>query len=311
MLFFGVGDDKLQLLKSAFPKVKFIARGLELKIKGDNGSVEQAYDAVRAMLHHLASKGKLSVNDVESILSGEKEMTPSTRGEKSKEVPDKDLILYGARGNMITAKSPNQRAMVEAAVKNDIVFAIGPAGTGKTYTAVAIAVQALKTKRVKKIVLVRPAVEAGESLGFLPGDLKEKIDPYLRPLYDALEDMIDADKLRMYQENNTVEIVPLAYMRGRTLNSSYVILDEAQNATPLQLKMFLTRLGGDSKAIITGDITQIDLPKHQVSGLIHAQKLLQGIDGLAFIYLDHRDVIRHPLVKKILKAYEDDDSNSH
>src|SRR5690349_24200466 len=215
-----------------------------------------------------------------------------------------DILVFGPNGKTVRARTANQKKMVQAADRNDIVFAIGPAGTGKTYTAVAIAVRALKNKQVKKIILTRPAVEAGESLGFLPGDLKEKIDPYLRPLYDALDDMIPADKLGYYMSTRTIEIAPLAYMRGRTLDNAFIILDEAQNATDLQIKMFLTRIGANAKAIITGDLTQIDLPQNQRSGLEKAVRILQGVDGIAHIELDEEDVVRHRLVKAIIRAYE-------
>jgi phosphate starvation-inducible PhoH-like protein len=214
-----------------------------------------------------------------------------------------DVLVFGPNGKSVRARTANQKKMVFEAEKNDILFAIGPAGTGKTYTAVALAVRALKNKQVKKIILTRPAVEAGESLGFLPGDLKEKVDPYLRPLYDALDDMIPADKLGYYMTTRTIEIAPLAYMRGRTLDNAFIILDEAQNATDLQLKMFLTRIGANAKAIITGDITQVDLPRHQKSGLVTAVRILQNIDGIAHIELDEEDVVRHRLVKQILRAY--------
>jgi len=216
-----------------------------------------------------------------------------------------EVIVFGTNGLMIKARTTNQRRMVSSIAKNDVLFAIGPAGTGKTYTAVALAVRALKNKEIKRIILTRPAVEAGESLGFLPGDLKEKVDPYLRPLYDALDDMIPPDKLKLYLENRTIEIAPLAFMRGRTLDNCYVILDEAQNSTDLQLKMFLTRMGPSAKVIVTGDVTQIDLPKRQMSGLFNALRILTDIQGIDVIYLTGEDVVRHKLVKQILKAYGD------
>ncbi|HEU0064279.1 MAG TPA: PhoH family protein, partial [Flavisolibacter sp.] len=215
-----------------------------------------------------------------------------------------DILVFGPNGKTVRARTANQKRLVTSAEKNDVVFAIGPAGTGKTYTAVAMAVRALKNKAVKKIILTRPAVEAGESLGFLPGDLKEKIDPYLRPLYDALDDMIPADKLGYYMSTRTIEIAPLAYMRGRTLDNCFIILDEAQNATDLQIKMFLTRIGGNAKAIITGDLTQVDLPRNQRSGLAKASRILKNIDGIGYIELDEEDVVRHKLVKAILRAYD-------
>ena len=226
-------------------------------------------------------------------------------GESPAEDPaTNDILVFGPNGKVVRAKTANQKLMAVTSEKNDILFAIGPAGTGKTYTAVALAVRALKNKAVRKIILTRPAVEAGESLGFLPGDLKEKIDPYLRPLYDALDDMIPSDKLTYYMTNRIIEIAPLAYMRGRTLDNAFIILDEAQNATDLQLKMFLTRIGSSAKAVITGDMTQVDLPKNQRSGLIKASKILRNVDGIGFIQLDEADVVRHKLVKLIIKAYD-------
>jgi phosphate starvation-inducible PhoH-like protein len=230
-------------------------------------------------------------------------MNPTGEETEQPWVEDKDVLLFGNKGIVIKAKTPNQRKLVESASTNDIVFAIGPAGTGKTYTAVALAVKALKNKEVKKIIITRPAVEAGENLGFLPGDLKEKIDPYLRPIYDALDDMIPAEKLKFYLENRTIEIAPLAYMRGRTLNKAFILLDEAQNTTSMQMKMFLTRMGIQSKTIITGDKSQVDLPKHQTSGLGEAERILTGISGISFVELDGSDVVRHRLVRKIIEAY--------
>ncbi len=255
----------------------------------------------------IANKNrKVTSSDIETLLAlaeqGEVEEAPKSDKPFKKETAD--TILYTHTGDTITAKTPGQRNILIATEKNDIVFTIGPAGTGKTFTSVALAVQALKQRKVKKIILARPAVEAGENLGFLPGDLKEKIDPYLRPLYDALEEMIEYEKLEYYLAKNVIEIAPLAYMRGRTLNNAYVILDEAQNATNIQMKMFLTRIGFNSRAIITGDITQTDLPQKQQSGLISIQRILQGIEGISFIYLDQRDVVRHKLVRDIIDAYE-------
>lgn len=242
----------------------------------------------------------MSENYFEQILGGDDADTIDHFIERN----PNDILVFGPNGKSVRARTANQKRLVQQAEKNDIVFAIGPAGTGKTYTAVALAVRALKNKQVKKIILTRPAVEAGESLGFLPGDLKEKIDPYLRPLYDALDDMIPADKLGYYMSTRTIEIAPLAYMRGRTLDNAFIILDEAQNATDLQIKMFLTRIGANAKAIITGDITQVDLPRNQRSGLQTAVRILNNIDGIAHIELDEDDVVRHKLVKQILRAYE-------
>ncbi|WP_229688840.1 PhoH family protein [Puia dinghuensis] len=253
-------------------------------------------------MQYLERNGHVSENYFEQILGGDDAETVDHFVDRH----PNDILVFGPNGKTVRARTVNQKRMVGAAEKNDIVFAIGPAGTGKTYTAVALAVRALKNKMVKKIILTRPAVEAGESLGFLPGDLKEKIDPYLRPLYDALDDMIPADKLGYYMSTRTIEIAPLAYMRGRTLDNAFIILDEAQNATDLQLKMFLTRIGANAKAIITGDLTQIDLPKNQKSGLAKALYILKNIDGIAHIELDEEDVVRHRLVKAIIKAYERD-----
>ncbi len=253
-------------------------------------------------------KGSVSENEVKTLIAlktGERK----AREPLPKDISESDLILYTHDGNAIYAKTPGQRSIVQSSNETDILFSIGPAGTGKTYTSVAIAVKALKEQRVKKIILARPAVEAGESLGFLPGDLKEKIDPYLRPLYDALEDMIEPDRLDLFLTKNVIEIAPLAYMRGRTLNNAFVILDEAQNATNAQMKMFLTRIGFNSRAIITGDITQTDLPKKQESGLISVQRILKDIDGIDFVYLKEEDVVRHKLVKNIINAYEQFEKN--
>ena len=241
----------------------------------------------------------MSQNYFEQVIGGDDAETIDHFTERN----PNEVLVFGPNGKSVRARTANQKKMVQEAEKNDILFAIGPAGTGKTYTAVALAVRALKNKQVKKIILTRPAVEAGESLGFLPGDLKEKIDPYLRPLYDALDDMIPADKLGYYMTTRTIEIAPLAYMRGRTLDNAFIILDEAQNATDLQIKMFLTRIGANAKAIITGDITQVDLPRHQRSGLITAVRILQNIEGIAHIELDEEDVVRHRLVKQVLRAY--------
>lgn len=249
--------------------------------------------------------GNLTAQDVDTVLA-----LKQSDGDAKKPNPLRDtnvsgdFILHTHTGDAITAKTPGQKRIVKASATNDIVFTIGPAGTGKTYTSVALAVKALKERKVKKIILARPAVEAGETLGFLPGDLREKIDPYLRPLYDALEDMIEYDRLELHLTKNTIEIAPLAYMRGRTLNNAFVILDEAQNATNMQMKMFLTRIGFNSRAIITGDITQTDLPRKQQSGLISIQKILKGIDGISFVYLDEEDVVRHRLVREIIEAYD-------
>lgn len=262
-------------------------------------------EVIEGMIEVVERRNKVSEDDIKTLIalkSGEyqarvRKQHPAKKG-------DGDLILYTHKGEQILAKTPGQKRIVKSSDTNDIVFAIGPAGTGKTYTSVALAVKALKERKVQKIILARPAVEAGENLGFLPGDLKEKIDPYLRPLYDSLEDMIDQDKLDLHLSKNVIEIAPLAYMRGRTLNNAFVILDEAQNATNTQMKMFLTRIGFNSRAIITGDITQTDLPRKQQSGLISIQKILKDIEGIDFVYLAEEDVVRHKLVRDIIKAYD-------
>jgi len=298
--FFGVNNGKLDILKKKFPLLKILSRGTQLKLSGAPEQVENAREKIDLIVQYLERNGHMSENYFEQILGGDDADAIDHFIERN----PNDILVFGPNGKSVRARTANQKKLVQQAEKNDIVFAIGPAGTGKTYTAVALAVRALKNKQVKKIILTRPAVEAGESLGFLPGDLKEKIDPYLRPLYDALDDMIPADKLGYYMSTRTIEIAPLAYMRGRTLDNAFIILDEAQNATDLQIKMFLTRIGANAKAIITGDITQVDLPRHQRSGLQTAVRILNNIDGIAHIELDEDDVVRHRLVKQILRAYE-------
>lgn len=298
---FGLREEKLQLLKDYFPKLSLISRGDLLILIGEEEEIRHFEEKFNRLLHHFEQYGKLSEEKLLEILAlGEESIS---RGDLAKG-DSSDIILYGKNGLIIKARTPNQKKMVESFMVNDMLFAIGPAGTGKTYTAVALAVRALKNKEVKRIILTRPAVEAGENLGFLPGDLKDKLDPYLRPLYDALRDMIPPAKLATYLEDGTIEIAPLAFMRGRTLDNAFAILDEAQNATENQLKMFLTRMGKSARFIITGDITQIDLPKNQISGLITAAKLLNNIKGISFVFLNERDVVRHPLVTKIIEAYE-------
>lgn len=296
--FYGVNDSNLELIRKKFPALKIVSRGSELKVLGDDAQIKLFIDKINKLITHFESKGILTIQDVEVMLNGNGVAIPSLSEET------KDVLVYGQHGLIIRARTANQQKMVNSCEKNDIVFAIGPAGTGKTYTAVALAVRALKNKEIKRIVLTRPAVEAGENLGFLPGDLKEKIDPYLRPLYDALFDMIPAEKLQSYFESRIIEVAPLAFMRGRTLDHSFVILDEAQNATESQLKMFLTRMGPSAKFIVTGDVTQVDLPAKQPSGLIQATRLLNKIEGIDFIYLDASDVVRHRLVRDIIKAYD-------
>jgi phosphate starvation-inducible PhoH-like protein len=298
--FFGVNNGKLDILKKKFPLLKILTRGTQLKLSGAPEQVENAREKIDLIVQYLERNGHMSENYFEQILGGDDADAIDHFIERN----PNDILVFGPNGKSVRARTANQKKLVQQAEKNDIVFAIGPAGTGKTYTAVALAVRALKNKQVKKIILTRPAVEAGESLGFLPGDLKEKIDPYLRPLYDALDDMIPADKLGYYMSTRTIEIAPLAYMRGRTLDNAFIILDEAQNATDLQIKMFLTRIGANAKAIITGDITQVDLPRNQRSGLQTAVRILNNIDGIAHIELDEDDVVRHRLVKQILRAYE-------
>ncbi len=299
--FFGVNNSKFDLLKKKFPLLKLLSRGTQIKISGQPEEVAIAQNKINQVIQYLERNGHLSESYFAKILG---DIEP---GEAPLEDPaNNDILVFGPNGKVIRAKTRNQKLMALATDKNDVLFAIGPAGTGKTYTAVALAVRALKNKSVRKIILTRPAVEAGESLGFLPGDLKEKIDPYLRPLYDALDDMIPPDKLNYYMTNHIIEIAPLAYMRGRTLDNAYIILDEAQNATDLQIKMFLTRIGPSAKAIITGDLTQIDLPKNQKSGLIKATRILNDIEGIAMIKLDEADVVRHKLVKLIIRAYDKD-----
>ena len=298
--FFGVNNRKLDILRKKFPLLKILSRGTQLKLSGAPEQVESAKEKIDLVIQYMERNGDMSENYFEQILGGDDAETIDNFVDKN----PNDILVFGPNGKTVRARTVNQKRMVHAADSNDIVFAVGPAGTGKTYTSVAIAVSALKNKLVKKIILTRPAVEAGESLGFLPGDLKEKIDPYLRPLYDALDDMIPADKLGYYMSTRIIEIAPLAYMRGRTLDNAFIILDEAQNANDLQLKMFLTRIGASAKAIITGDPTQVDLPKNQRSGLDKARRILQNIHGIAQIQLDEEDVVRHRLVKAIIKAYD-------
>lgn len=298
--FFGVNNGKLDILKRKFPRLKILSRGTQIKLSGAPEQIENARDKINLAVQYLERNGNMSENYLEQILGGDDEKVIDYFMEKNQT----DVLVFGPHGKSVRARTSNQKKMVQAIDNNDIVFAIGPAGTGKTYTAVALAVRALKNKQVKKIILTRPAVEAGENLGFLPGDLKEKIDPYLRPLYDALDDMIPADKLGYYMTTRAIEIAPLAYMRGRTLDNAFIILDEAQNATDLQLKMFLTRIGASAKAIITGDVTQIDLPPKIKSGLEKSARILANIDGIGHVVLDEEDVVRHKLVKAIIKAYD-------
>jgi phosphate starvation-inducible PhoH-like protein len=296
--FYGPQNAHLHILKRKYPKLQLIARGNEIKVFGDENSILEFQNGMKVLEKLYTTRMELTEQTIEAALEVSHEQ------ESEKVEWQNEVLFIGTRGQKIRAKTKNQKRMLESSQKNDIIFAIGPAGTGKTYTAVAIAVMALKNREVKKVILTRPAVEAGENLGFLPGDLKEKIDPYLRPLYDALEDMIPADKLKSMIESRTVEVAPLAFMRGRTLDNCYVILDEAQNSTDLQLKMFLTRMGPNAKLMITGDLSQIDLPKKQQSGLQKALNILNDIAGISIIELDTSDVVRHRLVKEIINAYE-------
>jgi len=296
--FLGIHNSNIKEVSAAFPKSKIISRGNEIRIQGTAPEIMRITDILESLVAHYQKYGKVTNENVKVYLNG------ITKPNVQNTEDDADVIIYGNKGLVVKAKTANQKLLVEAAAKYDLVYAVGPAGTGKTYTAVAIAVRALKNKEVRKIIITRPAVEAGENLGFLPGDLKEKIDPYLRPIYDALDDMIAPEKLKLYLETRVIEIAPLAYMRGRTLNNAFILLDEAQNTTPMQMKMFLTRMGPSSKAIITGDKSQIDLPKNLKSGLIDSLAVLKGIKGISFVELDGSDVVRHRLVRDILAAYE-------
>ncbi len=300
--FFGVNNGKLDILKNKFPLLKILSRGTQIKLTGAPEQVADAKEKINLIVQYIERNGHMSENYIDQILGGDDTQAVDNFVDRN----PNDVLVFGPNGKTVRARTANQKRMVTAVDKNDIVFAIGPAGTGKTYTAVALAVRALKAKTVKKIILTRPAVEAGENLGFLPGDLKEKIDPYLRPLYDALDDMIPADKLGYFMTTRTIEIAPLAYMRGRTLDNAFIILDEAQNTNDGQLKMFLTRIGANAKAIITGDPTQIDLPKNMRSGIDKALRILKNVEGIAHIELDEEDVVRHKLVKAIIKAYDKD-----
>lgn len=300
---FGINDRNINLLRVLFPKLKIIARDDILRVNGDEAEIESFSVLFSSMLMFFDNYGRLDEDDIQKLAGNgnANEIISNFREANA------DVLVHGKNGMMIRARTINQSRMVESISENDMIFAIGPAGTGKTYTAVALAVRALKNKEVRRIVLTRPAVEAGENLGFLPGDLKDKLDPYLQPLYDALRDMIPTQKLIGYLEDGTIEIAPLAFMRGRTLENAFAILDEAQNCTEGQLKMFVTRMGRSSKFVITGDITQIDLPRNQNSGLLQAMKILKNIKGIDFITLDIRDVVRHKLVTRIINAYEKKD----
>jgi phosphate starvation-inducible protein PhoH and related proteins len=294
--FLGVENKNMNELTHAFPKSKIISRGNEIVLKGDPTDVVQITDILNSLVDHFHQFGRINEENVRGYIAQERqEFLPEDFVD--------DVLLYGTRGNPIKAKTVNQQKLVIAIKQNDLVFALGPAGTGKTFISVAMAVKALKSKQVRKIIITRPAVEAGENLGFLPGDLKEKIDPYLRPIYDALNDMIPLEKLKFYMEREVIEIAPLAYMRGRTLNNAFILLDEAQNTTPMQMKMFLTRMGPESKMIVTGDASQIDLPGNQKSGLKEAIRILNGVKGIEMVELNEKDVVRHKLVRDIIQAY--------
>ena len=301
---FGVHNKYLEIIKKHFPKLKIIARGARIKVYGEADILDEFEKRLQMIIDYLHRYNSLDENSIVRLLLA------NGNDNLDKNINDKDTILHGVSGRAIKARTKHQREMVTSMIKNDMLFAVGPAGTGKTYTAVAIAVKALKHREVRRIVLTRPAVEAGENLGFLPGDLKEKLDPYMQPLYDALRDMIPFEKLESYIEKGVIQIAPLAFMRGRTLDESYVILDEAQNATHNQMKMFLTRMGKNAKFIVTGDPSQIDLPRKQVSGLKEALLALKTISGIQVVYLDEKDVMRHSLVKKIVTAFKSIESDS-
>ena len=295
--FLGIENKTIDSLAAAFPKSRIVSRGNQILIKGSTSEIVQIDDILNSLIEHYHKFGKITEENVQKYISKEQEiMLPEN-------ATAEEVILYGTKGFPIKPKTVNQQKLVELVKENDLVFALGPAGTGKTYISVALAVRALKNKHVKKIIITRPAVEAGENLGFLPGDLKEKIDPYLRPIYDALNDMIPFEKLQYYMDREIIEIAPLAYMRGRTLNNAFILLDEAQNTSPMQMKMFLTRMGPDSKMIVTGDASQIDLPSNQRSGLKEAIRILKNVTGIGFMELSDKDVIRHKLVRDIIEAY--------
>lgn len=291
--FYGVNNCNMQLIRNLFPKLRMAARGQIIKVIGDQDETALFEKKIKELEEYCSKYNKLTEDVILDVV----------KGKAPKEMPKESAIIYGVNGKPITARSANQELLVESVTKNDLTFALGPAGTGKTYIAIALAVRALKNREVRKIILSRPAVEAGEKLGFLPGDMKDKIDPYLQPLYDALEDMIPAVKLKEYMETNVIQIAPLAFMRGRTLNDAVIVLDEAQNTTTHQIKMFLTRLGMNAKMIITGDITQIDLPRSTVSGLVQALKVLNGVQGVGMVEFGKKDIVRHQLVQRIVEAY--------
>lgn len=294
VVFYGVGNNHLQMIKALFPKLRVVARDNVLRVIGDNEQMGHFEECIEAMRRHVLKYNSISEEDILDIANGR----------KTKDDAVKDVVVYSISGRPIKARSENQQKLIDAFERDDMIFAVGPAGTGKTYLSIALAVKAMKEKQAKKIILSRPAVEAGEKLGFLPGDMKDKIDPYLQPLYDALEDMIPAVKLQDMMEKHIIQIAPLAFMRGRTLSDAIVILDEAQNTTPAQLRMFLTRMGWNTKMVITGDMTQIDLPRSQTSGLREALRILHGIEGIGVVELNKKDIVRHKLVTRIVNAYE-------
>ena len=294
VMFYGVGNAHLQMIKSLYPKLRIVARDNVLRVLGDEEEMAKAEEDIELMRKHLAKYNMLNEEDILDIVKGKQTKADSVKG----------VLVYSISGRPIKSRSENQQQLIEAYEKNDMVFAVGPAGTGKTYLSIALAVKALKEKTIKKIILSRPAVEAGEKLGFLPGDMKDKIDPYLQPLYDALEDMIPAVKLQDMIEKHIIQIAPLAFMRGRTLSDAVVILDEAQNTTSQQIRMFLTRMGMNTKMIITGDLTQIDLPREQRSGLKEALRILDGVEGIGVVKLEQKDIVRHKLVTRIVNAYD-------
>lgn len=296
--FLGLENQNIKRVAEAFPKSKVVSRGNEIKIQGSPPEIIKINDVINSLIQHYHQYGKITEDSIQDYIRNDIEKLDTLKHLRE------EALIYGTRGVVIKPKTHNQVNLVKSVKENDVVFALGPAGTGKTYISVALAVRALKNKEIKKIIITRPAVEAGENLGFLPGDLKEKIDPYLRPIYDALDDMIPAEKLSYYQERRIIEIAPLAYMRGRTLNNAFVLLDEAQNTTPMQMKMFLTRMGPNSKMIINGDQSQLDLPRNQKSGLKEAINILRKTKGIAFVHLDEEDVTRHKLVKSIIRAYD-------
>ena len=292
---YGSRNSKLDVIKSYYPKLKIIARGGKLTVFGDEEIIEQFETKLQVLIQHFHKYNRLTVSNIDRLIMEDHNVVLEL---------DDDVIVHGTHGKLIKARTSNQRKLVDLSYDNDMVFAIGPAGTGKTYTAVALAVRALKNKEVKRIILTRPAVEAGENLGFLPGDMKDKLDPYMQPLYDALNDMIPSEKLKAFIEERVIQIAPLAFMRGRTLDNAFVILDEGQNTTVQQMKMFLTRMGRSAKFVVTGDMTQVDLPNRQKSGLRHSLDLLNDVPGIGVVYLDQKDVIRHKLVMKIIQAYK-------